>query len=668
MSQRPPAPRPNRRRPQRRAGLTRREVISTIAGASAAVAVGVVAWEAGVGDAVRDAKEPSPTPTSAPTVVPTAEVTAEVTQAPTIVTGTPAAITQGVDVSGFLEEVSVAELRRALDSGAFTAEQLTQASLDRIAAMDRSGPALGAVIETNPEAIAIARQLDAELAAGQRRGPLHGIPVLIKDSFATQDQMRTGAGSMALAQNSVVRDAFVVSRLRDAGAVILGKTNLTEFSNFKGGGAAGWSARGGQTRNPYVVTHSPWGSSSGSAVAVSASYVPLAIGSETDGSILCPAAACGIVGMKPTVGLVSRRGAVPISFTQDSPGPMGRGVEDVAILLSAMAGEDPEDAAFGEMASYAPPARFATPPVPAAGSVDYTTALDPDGLRGARIGVCRSLFGFDPNADALAEEAIAAMREAGAEIVDEIYIGAIESLLPENEYLVLLTEFAHGIQQFLAEYMPEGPVASLQDIVTYNAEHADEELAYGDQLVLEAALSAGTIWDDFYLETLQQNLATARDEGIDWAMDEYQVDALVAPTAGLPTLLDPYDDGFTGSSSQLAAMAGYPSITVPIGLYNAMPVGLHLFGRAFSEETLLRLAYGLERALPGREAPRYLEEPPLGDNTPVPGEDYSGEEIPWDDTGELWQPDDSSDGTDGEWAPVEDDSSEEAMPPDEGGQ
>lgn len=624
MSQRPPAPRP-RRPPARRSGISRRAVIGTAAGAGVAVVAGVVAWEVGIDEAVRDVTTPPPTPTVAPTAAETPSASA---------TGSPALITRGVDVVSFLEEASVAELRRAMEAGAFSIEELTQAALDRIAAMDRIGPTLGAVIETNPEALAIARQLDAERAAGQRRGPLHGIPVLLKDSFATQDQMRTGAGSLALAQNTVVRDAFVVSRLREAGMVILGKTNLTEFSNFKGSGAAGWSARGGQTRNPYVITHSPWGSSSGSAVAVSASYVPLAIGAETDGSILCPAAACGVVGMKPTVGLVSRRGAVPISFTQDSPGPMGRSVEDVALLLGAMVGHDPEDAAFGEMAPYAPPARFATPPVPAAGIVDYTAALDPDGLRGARIGVCRSLFGFDPNADALAEEAIAAMHEAGADVVDEIYVGAIESLLPENEYFVLLTEFAHGIQQFLAEYMPGGPIASLQDIVNYNAEHADQELPFGDQTVLEAALTAGTIWDDSYLQTLQQNLAMARDEGIDWAMDAYQVDALVAPTAGLPTLLDPYNDGFTGSSSQLAAMAGYPSITVPIGLSNAMPVGLHLFGRAFSEETLLRLAYGLERALPGREAPRYLEEPPLGDNTPVPGVDDSGEEIPWDDTGE----------------------------------
>jgi amidase len=614
-------------------------VLSAAGGAAGAGLVGLAAWQGGVFDSLRDAIEPGKPGPASPT-----EVTGTPPPNRTVATPTsPPA--PSVAAGDMLEEVSVPALRRHLEQRDFSIVELTQAALDRIAAMDRQGPELGAVIEANPEALDIAARLDKEAREGRVRGPLHGIPVLVKDIFATHDHMRTSAGSLALAENTVVGDAFLIARMREAGAIVLGKANLTEFSNFKGnGGASGWSARGGQTRNPYVLSHSAWGSSSGSAVSVAASYVPLSIGAETDGSILCPAAACGVVGIKPTVGLVSRRGGIPISYTQDSPGPMARSVEDAALLLNVIAGHDAEDWAYGEFASYAPAAWMSGTPVPDTGTVDYTRSLDPDGLRGARIGVCRSLFGFDPACDELMETAIQAMRDAGAEVIDELYIGAVEILADgTNEYTVLVTEFAHGIQEFITGYMPDGPITSLADIVDFNYEHADRELLYGDQAVLEEALNVGTLWDEAYQSALGANLSLSRDEGIDFLMDEHQLDAVIAPTAGIPTPLDPYGDVFMGSSARLAAVAGYPSITVPIGHYNAMPAGMHLFGRAFSEETLIRLAFGLEQTLQARETPSYLAEPPLGDTVPSPEE----EPVPVDG-GEEWIPpqDDA-----GEWVP-----------------
>jgi amidase len=337
---------------------------------------------------------------------------------------------------------------------------------------------------------------------------------------------------------------------------------------------------------------------------------------------------------------------------------MARSVEDAALLLNVIAGYDAADWAYGEFASYAPAAWMSGTPVPDAGTVDYTRALDPNGLKGARIGVCRSLFGFDPSCDELMETAIQAMRDAGAEIIDELYIGAVEILADgTNEYTVLVTEFAHGIQEFITGYMPDGPITSLADIVDFNYEHADRELLYGDQAVLEEALNVGTVWDEAYQSALTANLSLSRDEGIDQLMDEHQLDALIAPTAGIPTPLDPYGDVFMGSSARLAAVAGYPSITVPIGQYNAMPAGMHLFGRAFSEETLIKLAFGLEQTLQARETPTYLEEPPLGDTLPSPEE----ESFPVDDSGEEWIPEEDGDG---EWVPP-DESEEEWVPPGE---
>jgi amidase len=533
----------------------------------------------------------------------------------------------GSSASDLVIETTIAEVRTGLDKGWFTIAEYIEAALERIGRMDQQGPTLNAVIELNPDAMEIAEQLDQEARSGRIRGPMHGIPVLVKDIYATADSMLTTAGSIALEDNRVTKDAFMVETLRNAGAVILGKTNLTEFSNFRGGVPNGWSSRGGQTVNPYVLTHTAWGSSTGSAVAVAASYVPVAIGSETDGSIICPAAACGVVGFKPTVGLVSRRGSLGISFIQDSPGPMGRTVEDVAYALSAMVGYDPQDMAFGRFADYFPAARFETRSVPDAGVQDYTRALDPDGLRGARIGVCRSMFGFDPVVDAHVEIALDAMREAGAEVIDDIYMeaaGIVRDGVSEGNMLVM--EFAWSFQNFLDTCMAGGPITSLADVINFNYEHPEQTLAYGGQEGLEVALNAGSIDDPWFEELVATNVRTARDEGIDLTMDEFGLDALVAPSAGIPGSIA--ENLFPGSSSQVPSMAGYPSLTLPIGYTNGLPAGLQIFGRAFSENTILKLAYSLEQALQLRQAPQYLEAVPWDtDVTP------SGDDVPDAETG-----------------------------------
>jgi len=507
-----------------------------------------------------------------------------------------------------IEHASVGQLRRALDGRQLSVAELVEFSLDRIAAMDGGELGLGAVIETNPSARKIARGLDRELARGKVRGPLHGIPVLVKDLFATADRMATTAGSLALLDNVVVRDAFVIERLRAAGAVVLGKTNLTEWSNFEGAPqASGWSTRGGQTRNPYRLDRSPWGSSSGSAVAVAAGYAPLALGVETDGSIVCPASATATVGLKPTVGLTSRAGVIPISFTQDSPGPMARSVEDVAYLLSAIAGFDAEDPARGEVGWTAPEAASASAPVHEPGAVDYTRFLDPDGLRGARIGVARDVF-VDSAAAALVEEVLPLMAAAGATIVDPVGIIPGEPLASSaTEYALTLMEFPFALEWYLAAYAPDGPIRGLSDVVAFNEAHAEEALVYFDQSGFYDALAAPSIWDDVYAETARGNLAWSREYGIDATMDAYELDALIAPTTGAPTEISLGGDDFPGACSQLPAMAGYPILNVPLGDVDGLPVGLSFMGRAFGEPTLLRLAYAFERIHPARRPPEYTE-------------------------------------------------------------
>ena len=509
-----------------------------------------------------------------------------------------------------IEEASVGDLGNALERRQVSAAELVEEMVARIEEMDEEldgEEGLRAIIELNPDAATIAADLDDELARGERRGPLHGIPVLVKDTFATGDEMRTTAGALALEDNPCVADSFVVERLRKAGAIILGKANLTEWSNFRGSSASsGWSGRGGQTRNPYQLSMSPWGSSSGSGVGVAASYAPLALGVETNGSIMTPASACGIVGLKPTVGLVSRRGVVPISFTQDSPGPMARSVEDAALLLSAIAGHDPEDPAYSETDWSAPANAFEEFPVPKVGKVDYTDGLDKDGLKGARIGICRSLWGNDGAADDVAEEALAALEEAGARLVDDVSIpnqGAVGA--DGAGYRILLTEFVYSIERFLETYLPDGPIQSLADIREFNEANAEEELAYTDQAVFYDAIEALSIDDEFYRETVANNLSLAREQGIDAVMEELELDALVAPSAPVPTEINLYGDDFAGASTGPTASAGYPIITVPAGYVDGLPVGLSFMGQAFTDAALLRYAYAFERAWLVREAPKY---------------------------------------------------------------
>jgi amidase len=509
-------------------------------------------------------------------------------------------------------ETSVADLRNGLDHQEFTIHEVVQVALDRISAMDQQGPGLNAMIELNPDAMDIAAQMDEELRQGQRRSPMHGIPVVIKDVFATADAMRTTSGSLALMDNTVIRDAFIVEQMRAAGMVILGKTNMTEWSNFRGGWLPqGWSSRGGQTVNPYVTALSAFGSSTGSAVAVAASYSPVSVGAETDGSIICPASACGVVGMKPTVGMVSRRGSMGVSFSQDSPGPLGRSVADVAAMLEVLVGYDPEDIAFGELAGSFPAASAAEFPVPDPGTRSYAKALDSAGLGGARVGVVRSLFGLDMETDWHVEEAILAMKEAGAEIVDDIYIesyGSINDGISEGN--VLLGEFPFLFREFITEYMPDGPMTSLEDVVTFYTENAEATQFYDETDGLLAALnvSPDAIFEDWYLEALEINHTLTRDEGIDLVMNENDLDVLVAPSTSLPT--DLYGGDFPGASTQIPSMAGYPSLTMPVGYTNGLPAGMHLFGRAFSERKILRYAYALERMLDARRPPEYLTEVP----------------------------------------------------------
>ncbi len=490
-----------------------------------------------------------------------------------------------------LEEATVAQLQAEMSAGTRTAHSLADAYLARIAALDGS---LKAVIEVNPDALAIAAALDAERKAKGPRGPLHGIPVLIKDTIATADRMATTAGSLALVGAKAPRDSFVAARLRAAGAVILGKTNLSEWANFRSPrSSSGWSGRGGQCRNPYALDRSPCGSSSGTGAAVSANLATVGVGTETDGSIVCPSATNSLVGIKPTVGLVSRSGIVPISHTQDTAGPMARSVADVAALLGALAGADPHDAATA-----ATRGRIAA---------DYTRFLDPKGLKGARIGVARArYFGYSPEADALAEAALATMKRLGAVIVDPADIPLVGEL-DDPEFEVLLYEFKADLNAYLAEWAPGAPVRTLADVIAFNEQQRDREMPYFGQETMEKAEKKGPLTDKAYREALAKCRELSRAKGIDTVMDEHRLDAIVAPTGGPAWTIDLVNgDHFIGSSSTPAAVAGYPSVTVPVGYAFGLPVGVSLIGRAWSEGTLIRLAYAFEQATKLRRPPRLL--------------------------------------------------------------
>ena len=508
-----------------------------------------------------------------------------------------------------LEEATIVALQQRMQSGQETSRSLVDKYLQRIEALDRSGPALHSVLEVNPDARAIADQLDAERKSGRTRGPMHGIPVLIKDNIATADRMMTTAGSLALAGATPPKDAFIVMRLREAGAVILGKTNLSEWANFRSThSTSGWSGRGGQTKNPYALDRNPSGSSSGTGASIAANLAVVGIGTETDGSIVSPSNNNGLVGMKPTLGLVSRTGIVPIAHSQDTAGPMTRTVADAATLLAAIAGPDPEDAATIRRQAVRPVSGQALPRGSGAGrgaAVDYTASLDRDGLKGARIGVVRNkYFGSSPAADALAEAAIAVMKQRGATIVDPANIATLGKF-DDGEFDVLLYEFKADLNKYLTWLGAASLVHSLKDVIAFNDAHKDREMPYFGQEIMTMAEKKGPLTEPKYLAEVARNRQMAGALGIDATMTKYQLDALVAPTSGPASLIDLVngDSGGGSSPSTVTSVAGYPNITVPDGFYRGLPVGLSFFGRAWSEATLFKLAYAYEQATKHRKPP-----------------------------------------------------------------
>jgi len=492
-----------------------------------------------------------------------------------------------------LDEITVAGLQQAMQSGRLTARSIAEKYLGRIEAADKHGPGVNSVIETNPEALDIAEKLDRERKARGPRGPLHGIPVLIKDNIATRDRMMTTAGSLALVGAQAPKDSFVAKKLREAGAVILGKTNLSEWANIRSNhSTSGWSGRGGLTRNPYALDRNPCGSSSGSGAAVSANFCALAIGTETDGSIVCPSGVNGIVGIKPTVGLVSRAGIVPIAHSQDTAGPMARTVTDAAILLGALTGVDAGDPATGSSQAKA--------------LADYTRFLDPQGLRGSRIGVVRKSFGISDAVDALMSQAIDEMKRQGAVIVDPADIESMEQV-GNSEFQVLLYELKADLNSYLAALGPAAPVHTLEEIIEFNEHNREKEMPYFGQDTFIKAQAKGPLTEKAYLDALEKDRRLTRKEGIDAVMEKFQLDALVAPTGGPAFLTDLIDgDHDVGGSSTPAAVAGYPNITVPAGFIFGLPVGISFFGRAYSEPTLIKLAYSFEQAARHRRAPQFL--------------------------------------------------------------
>lgn len=503
-------------------------------------------------------------------------------------------------------EWTVAQHQEAMRSGRLSSEALTQLYLDRIAAMDRSGPTLRHVIETNPEATQVAARLDAERRAGRVRGPLHGVPVIVKDNIDTADRMHTSAGSLALAHSVAPRDAGVVERLRAAGAVILGKANLSEWANMRSPrSSSGWSARGGQGRNPYVLDRSPGGSSSGTGGAVAASYAAVGVGTETDGSIMSPSSACGLVGIKPTLGLISRSGIIPIAHSQDTAGPMARTVTDAAILLGALTGEDPRDPA--------------TAPSRGRALADYTASLQASGLRGARIGVARTrVTGFSAQTDRLYQEAIAAMKDAGAIVVDPADIPHLHEY-DDSELTVLLYELKAGLNAYFATLGPAAPIRSLAQLIEFNEANRATEMPWFGQEHFHIAQAMGPLTEPNYQEALARNLQLSRTAGIDAVMERHRLDAIVAPTGGPSWPVDLLNgDHIRGGSSIAAAVAGYPSVTVPMGQVSELPVGLTFIGRAWSEPLLIKVAYAFEQATQHRRAPRYLRTAPLAGFTVEP--------------------------------------------------
>ncbi len=489
-------------------------------------------------------------------------------------------------------EATIADLQVQMKTGQLSSVELTKAYLARIAELDKAGPKLNAVIELNPDALAIAQQLDTERKAGKVRGPLHGIPVLLKDNIATADKMETTAGSLALVGAKPPHDAVIVAQLRAAGAVILGKTNLSEWANFRGEKSiSGWSGRGGQTRNPYALDRNTSGSSSGSAAAVAANFCVVAVGSETDGSIVSPASVCGLVGIKPTIGLVSRMGIIPISASQDTAGPMARTVRDAALLLEAMAAVDPRDEV-----TQTRPKGFAT---------DFSARLQPGALKGARLGVIRGPFGLDPRLTPLMDVAIAKLKAAGAEVVE---LGEFPDFnrAGEAELEVLLYEYKDGLNKYFATLGPASPIKSLADVIAFNDAHAAAELQFFGQELMVKAQAKGPLTEQAYLDARATCLKVTRTEGIDLLLAKHGLDALISLTNGPAWLIDPVNgDAYTGGSSSPAAVAGYPSVTLPVGAWRGLPVGISFYGTAWTEARLLSFAADFEAATKARIQPDF---------------------------------------------------------------
>ncbi|MEO8051839.1 MAG: amidase [Acidobacteriota bacterium] len=486
-----------------------------------------------------------------------------------------------------LEELTTDDIQAGFQAGQFTAQSLTEAYLARIDAIDRGGPAINAVIELNPDALKMAAELDRERQAKGSRGPLHGVPVLVKDNIDTAN-MNTTAGSLALLGAPAPKTAFLVTRLRAAGAVLLGKTNLSEWANFRGEhSTSGWSGRGGQTKNPYALNRNPSGSSSGSGAAASASLCAVAVGTETDGSIVSPSSINGLVGIKPTVGLVSRSGIIPISASQDTAGSMARTVRDAVLLLNALAGTDATDSATTRAPKTLP---------------DYSEFLDRNGLRGARIGIVRKSFGFNAAVDKLMEQSMAAMKSSGAEMIDPVEIPS-DSKISEPENLVLLYEFKAGLNAYLKA---RGRAETLASLIAFNENNGDRELYhFGQELFLQAE-KKGLLTDPAYRKARAECIRLTRTEGIDAACSKYRLQALVAPTSCLAWLTDYVNgDSGNGGCSTPPAVAGYPHITVPAGLVNGLPAGISFFGPAWSEPALIKVAYAFEQTTKARRRPAF---------------------------------------------------------------
>ncbi len=490
-----------------------------------------------------------------------------------------------------LEEWTVAQLQEAMSSGRYSSRKICELYLARIEAKDQSENGLNSVIEVNPDALEIADQLDRERAAGTIRGPLHGIPIMVKDNIDSGDKMMTTAGSLALAGSTAPKDAFIVKKLRESGAVLLGKTNLSEWANFRSfRSSSGWSGRGRQTRNPYALDRNPCGSSSGSGAAVSGNMCAITIGTETNGSIVCPSSANGVVGIKPTVGLWSRSGIIPISHTQDTAGPMGRTVADAAALLGPLTGIDEVDAVTSESEGNS--------------EVDYTQYLDANALRGKRIGILGGTFGYHEKVDEIFEGVKEVITSQGAEIVDDVKV-AEDGAYGNSGFEVLLYEFKDGMNKYL-KTRPDASVKTLADIIQFNKDNEEEEMTYFPQGILEQSEEKGPLTDPEYKEALNTVVTVSR-EGIDKALSDNQLDAIIGVTGGPAWPIDVINgDHFGTGSSTPAARSGYPNVTVPAGYVHGLPVGMSIFGGKYQEPKLISIAYAYEQATKVRKAPEFL--------------------------------------------------------------